>query len=1035
MKKIVLAIAALLGAFVLFLFIYIRSLDISYIRDKVKIEIENNINGQVSIGDLSISGLKSLVLQNLVISQNGEKTFVLDSLSFDLTLSDLVKSKLSFSSIDLSGLQIYLRKNGESYNFQNLLKASKPVKPSKKKVLSMVAGTDLSPLAIDSIAINSAKIYFGDIHLLGIEANGNLVDGKLNFPSVKISKDKSYINSKFFLDLNSQTGVLQLQENLIDLARIGSFAGLESNLSKGRAVITGDVKFTKELVEPKLVVKVDELNLSNQNQKLKFKPIEILIQSDKIYSNISGSMNGGSVECNLDLRKKGSEFIFKETNFNLDLDLQSYDNAHSGNVIVRASISGPLNNPTLESKLNGKALSLGGVTEVFGLSGVASGTLSRFKLDHLNLIGNMGSKLALSASLSDRFKTGLGLVSGSLTDLSQLSPELKGSLLYNGEFNITNGMLAQSLLQVSTKKVSFGKENLPNVSADLKLHTNAESLVIQRSPILLANSQGEILLDARLPFNGDMSKAQVQLRGKSLVLRNLPYVLLPITVKELYVSNKADKFLINKLIGQVAGGQFSVSGLIDPKLPIDDVFNGSVNVKSLNLAKVSNELPSMIVDNFTLKENKQFKLSLKTKSQNFVSKGVLSSDYKKLLLSNASNGGLDLSVFNAMIKKLGYKGISGVLTINTNVDSKSKLLVASIAGKSLVLPMSKDLELLPISKLDSQATFNPYSNQLDILSYNVNAFGGTALGKGTVLLDSDRSSKLSCKLNAFDLNAFLTWVSKSLAGHFYSKINGDIPNFSFNPKTADINDISFSSNLALAQVKYVYHQSVLDSIKGIEDSLGPKALRKYIKKKRTGFQEKSHHFILFKDVSSLKVSMQKSNLEILPFDLVEKSDDYKFYPNVPIKIALMPDKIKSKINGQLSYSFSNVFLKDKFPFLKKDFMSSLDGVVHLNGELGLPVTAQEQSRLQKEVAGKLARAVDLGFLGKQIENGVRKLKNSKEIKDKIKNVKENFIDSIKSGKGKSLLQGLFGSKKKKNESGNEVKEKKEDFKSLLKGLF
>ncbi|MCO4782798.1 MAG: hypothetical protein KC646_10785 [Candidatus Cloacimonetes bacterium] len=1035
MKKLALAIVALIGAFVLFLFIYIRSIDMSYVRDKVKAELENNLNGQVSIGELSISGLKSLVLENLVISQNGAKTLVLESLSFDLTLSDLVKSKLSFSSLDVSGLQVHLRKVGDAYNVQNLFKKKAPIKPSKKKVLSMVSTTDLSPLEIQSIGLKSVKVYFGDIHLLQIDASGNLSNGKLNFPQVKVSKDGSYISSKLFIDLNTKSGVLQLQESLIDLVQLVKDSPAKAFVSGGKASFTGDVKFNEKSVLPQIVMKVNDLVLSQGSQNFTFKPVEVLVQQDKIYSNVLGNTVGGAIECNLDLRKKGDSFQFKETNLNIDLDLKSFDSLKSGTIAVIASLSGSLSNPSLQSKISGKNISVKELNESFNLSGVANGNLSRFKLDHLNLVGTQGSKLAISASLTDAFQNGLGLISGSLSNLSSFSQKLSGSAAYNGELTIEKGLLKDSLIQLSTKGIVFDKQAIPNISTDLHLSTSADSLVIKRSPVLLANSDGQFLLDARLPFSGEIEKTNIQVKASSVVLRGLPYLLAPVTIKELYVSNQAKRLSINKLLGHVSGGQFGVSGVVDSSLPVDKMFQGNLHLKSLDLSKVSKDLPPMMIESFTLNPKNKFQLNLKTNTQHFIGKGLLSVNYREVLLSSSSKGGLDLSVFNKLVKKMGYKGVSGILTLNTRVDERSKLVVASISGKSLILPMTKDMDLLSLASLGTQATFSPTSNILNLLNYNLSAFGGTAIGKGTILLDSDKSSTIHCKLNNLDLDALLTWMSKSLSGHFYSKVSGDIVNFSFNPKTGDINDVSFQSDLSLAQVKYVYHQSVLDSIQGIEDSLGPAALKKYIKKKRTGFEERDHHNINFKDVSSLKVSMKESKLNILPFGLVQKDDEYNFNTKAPIYLSLAPDKLKSKISGQLHYSFSNVFLKQKFPFLKNSYQSNLDGLVNLNGELALPVSAQEQARVQKDVAKKLAMAIDLGFLGKQIENGVRKLKNSQEIKNKIKDVKTNLLEKIKSEKVGGLLKGIFGSKNKKDQSSDPKEDKKESFKNLLKGLF
>ncbi|MCJ8346881.1 hypothetical protein MJH12_15165, partial [bacterium] len=506
-----------------------------------------------------------------------------------------------------------------------------------------------------------------------------------------------------------------------------------------------------------------------------------------------------------------------------------------------------------------------------------------------------------------------------LADLSFVDPELDGKIQYNGELNVSEGSLMDSLIQISSKDIVFQGKSIPNISTDLHLNTNQQVLVLKKSPILIANCNGNFVLDARIPLNGDVKESVIHLRAESMVLRDIPYLDVPVQLKDLYLSSLGEQLSIKKLEMQLAGGSIKIFGALNPSSSIDKIFQGSVAVRSLNLAQISKELPNLSLRTFQMNSQNQFNLSLQSNLQSFEVKGKLQSDLKAMLLSIQSEGSIDLAVFNDFVKKLGYHGVSGIINLESKSPKSSKQIHASILAQSLSLPVSKDLQNLNVSNIRTQLVFNSDQEVLSIPGYQLSVFGGDVQGKGLIRFNSDTDSIINCKLNNFDLNAFLTWVSKSLGGHFFSKIGGEISQFSFNPKNASIDKISLLARLNLSHVKYIYHQSVLDSIQGIENSMGPKSIRKFIKKKRDGFSAKGNHFILFKDVAPLNLSMKNSLINLLPFQLVQMKDEYSFHTQSALSLLLKEDKLKSIVNGQLEYEFSNTFLKEKFPFLKKKY--------------------------------------------------------------------------------------------------------------------
>ena len=111
MKKVLIATASLIFLFGVFLYSYIRSLDPGELRRMLLHEVEKRIHGQCALEELEIGGFGAVYAKGLRVSSlNGQRIFEIDQLNFKLSLSDLIYSKLRFTSLDIKGLKIFAEK-------------------------------------------------------------------------------------------------------------------------------------------------------------------------------------------------------------------------------------------------------------------------------------------------------------------------------------------------------------------------------------------------------------------------------------------------------------------------------------------------------------------------------------------------------------------------------------------------------------------------------------------------------------------------------------------------------------------------------------------------------------------------------------------------------------------------------------------------------------------------------------------------------------------------------------------------------------
>ena len=206
MKKSVKAGLIVIG--ILFLFLIIISLIISPI---AKSYIEKNSNDLVGRTVLMDKFRFNLFAGSLRIigfdmkEQNGQENFVsFDTLSVKVKLFDFLRHKVTIQKIHLSGLRVSVWQEGESFNFDDILK-----KFASTDTVSVQPEEPSKPweIGIYDILLRAGNIFYND---LSIGSKWDLEDMNLRIPGVYFSGKETDIGfNLLFADGGSLTSSLQ----------------------------------------------------------------------------------------------------------------------------------------------------------------------------------------------------------------------------------------------------------------------------------------------------------------------------------------------------------------------------------------------------------------------------------------------------------------------------------------------------------------------------------------------------------------------------------------------------------------------------------------------------------------------------------------------------------------------------------------------------------------------------------------------------------------------------------------------------------
>ena len=251
MKKVLLGTTSLLLLFGVFLYSYIKSLDPGELRRMLLYEVEKRIQGQCALDELEIGGFGAVYAKGLRVSTlKGQRVFEIGQLSFKLSLSDLIYSKLRFTSLDIKGLKVFAEKNGDQWNFENLNFAAAPASRNPRR-LSMVARTKPSnskPFQIDSFWAEDAQFFVQGQKAFNFQLDGKVVDRRINVQNLMINGPGVItLKSSAWYDWSIAMAELRIDQGELEVAALSNIykqvsPGKKLQKITGLVSISGDLK-------------------------------------------------------------------------------------------------------------------------------------------------------------------------------------------------------------------------------------------------------------------------------------------------------------------------------------------------------------------------------------------------------------------------------------------------------------------------------------------------------------------------------------------------------------------------------------------------------------------------------------------------------------------------------------------------------------------------------------------------------------------------------------------------------------------------
>lgn len=220
MKKFIIVILALPLLFFLFLYLYVQNLDEGEIKRLIISQLEQKINGKVQVKSFAMQGFSTLNLQGLEIrALSGEEVFSARSIEIHLALSALIRSKLSISSVDLIGPQFRIRKIGDEFNFQGLIKKSQNTGLGSKG-LSMQARDPNAGLKIESFTISEGVLRYEELPSVFFRLTGSFLNDLLTVRKLNATLNKGKTRIAVDLRLNLKTREVTVSTEEIGRAHV-----------------------------------------------------------------------------------------------------------------------------------------------------------------------------------------------------------------------------------------------------------------------------------------------------------------------------------------------------------------------------------------------------------------------------------------------------------------------------------------------------------------------------------------------------------------------------------------------------------------------------------------------------------------------------------------------------------------------------------------------------------------------------------------------------------------------------------------------
>ena len=310
-----------------------------YLRDKITSEVNNSINGTLSIEKIDGSLLTSIYLRNTSLSIDTDTLLKAKLIEIKTSPLHLLLRKIYIRKFEIKDTYISLLQNKDgSWNYESLLNSDEEKNLTKKKdsSSSFPFGIQVNDLSLKNI--NCVKQSWNNIGSTKLYDRVNLNDFRV---------DNLYLNAEFKANLKKHFVSLYLQ----DLSGYPNFKIFRLRQLAGKVIITEkfarvtNFKLVTDSTNIVLDAQLDSLNLFGNARLKEFSsyPLQINVHAKSFYfDDLSTFINGTKIlkgKASLNLSAKGKFGNFTVTKSTLD-----YLNTH-------LELSGTIKNLNTPGKL------------------------------------------------------------------------------------------------------------------------------------------------------------------------------------------------------------------------------------------------------------------------------------------------------------------------------------------------------------------------------------------------------------------------------------------------------------------------------------------------------------------------------------------------------------------------------------------------------------------------------------------------------------------------------------------------------------
>ena len=967
MKKFIIAILALPLLFFLFLYLYVQNLDEDEIKRLIISQLEQNINGKVQVQSFAMQGFSTLNLQGLEIrALSGEEVFSARSIEIHLALSELIRSKLGISSVDLIGPQFRIKKYGDEFNFQGLIK-----KPNNAGLgnqgLSMQARDPNAGLKIEAFTISEGVLRYEDLPSVFFQLKGSFLDELLTVKKLNatLNKGQTRIAADLSFNLKTQELTVNTQNVLVNLKELEGL--LENPGLSGELEAKGSFHVVKEKLTPNLTVAIRNLR------------------------GLSGleSLEGTLQWSQQDLLLLGK--IHKKELGKTDIQAQ-------GKFIPAKDLKDMVLKLTLNGSNRGKT--------PFRFQGSTRWQSPIFYVEKAELKAD-DVELALDGFYTPNTKKGVFQASGLVSRFSRFVEGLDMPVQFEANLDTSPAGLQLSSKLDSTTGVKYQGLSLQPFTLELQSSSDGENFELAAAQFqfkdggnLKVSGKGNVSSSAN--FVGNLTGRALKLQ----VFRDGMTVAESFELEELNAGFQNGNFMLKNLRavhGKKGSGAMMMamgSGVISDPLK----GNYSMEFRSFTPGLVFPDL-------MPWKVSGQCSIPGKCSIQANHSGGQSSLQASFSADANSIQDAPKTISASAVLECFDFRsflppGQSCKGSFQLRMKPVPTGFSMELSSRSLSLGTTTLAKDLVISNMSSQMFLDQDFFRLKIVKLVSQTMGGQILLTGEVLpQDFKNLANLDVRLNDVQIPQLLSTFSASLEGQASGLVSGQVKplKISF---PADELDLDLKGQLDVKGLVYKYPASIVQGLDSMEGNIRNSILSRLANYEKEKWKMRMDQSARFQDIQNLDFTMKDWRLLIPQYALIQKEEDYLIQSASSFLMDMNPKKAEPTVSTSFDLVMREKFLIEKFPFLNDAPLGELKDRILIQGLVSDPIPASEITRLKSSWSKKVLSMIDFKVLGKSLEDKFQAakqdlLQNKEEL---IQRKSQELID-----KGSGFLNKVLGS--------------------------